>query len=253
MSPAHAAGLLYSFDRVPYHAAWELQRVLHEERANGQRPDTFLVLEHDPVYTLGRNAKDTHWSGDESALRSADVALYRVNRGGSVTYHGPGQVVGYPILSLKDYCAGPKSYMRLLEEVLIRTLADWDIVGGRIEQFPGVWVGQPSPAKIAAMGVHVSRGVTMHGFALNVSVDLAPFSRIVPCGLADCRTTSMAEILGSPIPVAPVRSALIGHFEDVFQIELTHVSSLGCDPAWTGATDRPLPHGLHPPIETRIA
>lgn len=242
-------GLLYRLDRVPYDSAWAIQRTLHGERANDQRPDSLLLLEHDPVYTLGRSTKDRHWSGNETALRSDGAAVYRVTRGGSVTYHGPGQVVGYPILRLRDFCSGPKTYMRLLEEVLIRTLADWGIAGCRIENLPGVWVGHESPAKIAAMGVHISRGVTMHGFALNVSVDLTPFSRIVPCGLENCRVTSMASVLGNPLSIPHVTSALAKHFADVFRIDWSETSRSGLNPFEAVPIDTRQGRGLHSPIE----
>ncbi len=244
------SGLLYLYDRVPYASAWELQRTLHEERVNDQRPDTLLLLEHDPVYTLGRSTKVAHWSGDEASLKAEGCAVYHANRGGSITYHGPGQVVGYPILRVRDHCSGPKSYMRLLEEVTIRTLAEWGIVGRRLEQLTGVWVEQESPAKIAALGVHISRGVAMHGFALNVSIDLTPFSRIIPCGLPNCRVTSMADILGDSVPMSQVKSALAKHFADVFRIEWTETTGPGFNPAQTehagaSSTDR-----LRLPVES---
>lgn len=249
MAQTNRPGLLHLFDRVSYASAWELQRTLHEERANDQRPDTLLLLEHDPVYTLGRSTKDTHWSGDVEALRSDGYAVSHANRGGSVTYHGPGQVVGYPILRLRDYCSGPKSYMRLLEEVIVRTLAEWSIAGRRLDNLPGVWVGYESPAKIAAMGVRISRGITMHGFALNVSVDLTPFSRIVPCGLANCRVTSMADILGNPIPMPQVTSAIARHFADVFRIEWAARTDSGLNPAHTVPADAPSTDRLRSPVE----
>lgn len=249
MAQTQTPGLLYLFDRVSYASAWELQRTLYEERANDQRPDTLLLLEHDPVYTLGRSTKDTHWGGDEAALQAEAYTVYHVDRGGSVTYHGPGQVVGYPILRLRDYCSGPKSYMRLLEEVLIRTLADWSVAGCRLDNLPGVWVGHESPAKIAAMGVHISRGVTMHGFSLNVSVDLTPFSRIVPCGLVNCRVTSMADVLGNPPAESQVRASLARHFADVFQIEWAETTRPGLNPDQAVPVDVPHARGLRSPAQ----
>ncbi len=211
-------GVLVTHDRLDYAAAWGLQRRLVEERIAGRRLDTLVLLEHDPVFTIGRSGRDIHWGGDEEGLRRAGYQVYRVERGGSVTYHGPGQIIGYPILFLARFCAGPKAYMRLLEEVLIRTLAGWGIEGRRIDKLTGVWVGG-EPAKIAAMGVRIVKGVTMHGFALNVTVDVAPFQRIVPCGIAGCRVTSMAALLGQPVDKGLVRRRIAEQFAEVFGLE----------------------------------
>lgn len=210
------------FDRAPYEAAWELQRALVEERLADRRPDTLVLLEHEPVYTIGRSGRESHWGGDEGTLRQAGYPVYRVERGGSVTYHGPGQIVGYPILRLGHFCAGPKAYMRALEEVVIRTLATWGITSRRLDRLTGVWVGPGEGMKIAALGVRIVRGITMHGFALNVMLDVTPFGRIVPCGIADCRVTSMAEVLGRPLEVSSVRRRVAEVFAEVFGL------------AWTG-------------------
>jgi lipoate-protein ligase B len=210
--------VLLSYDRLDYASAWDLQHRLVEERVAARRPDTLVLLEHGPVYTIGRRGAEAHCRGGEAGLRTAGYPVYRVERGGSVTYHGPGQIVGYPILSLARFCPGPKAYMRHLEEVLIRTLAGWGIEGRRVEKFPGVWVGE-EPAKIAAMGVRIVQGVTMHGFALNVTVELEPFHRIVPCGIAGCRVTSMADLLGAPVDGGLVRRRIAEQFADVFGLE----------------------------------
>lgn len=223
-------GTLLTYDQLDYASAWDLQHRLVEERVADRRPDTLVLLEHEPVYTIGRSGREVHWGGDEESLRKAGYPVYRVERGGSVTYHGPGQIVGYPILFLTRFCPGPKAYMRQLEEVLIRTLACWNIEGKRVEKLPGVWVG-PEPAKIAAMGVRIVRGVTMHGFALNVTMDLAPFHRIIPCGLAGCHVTSMAALLGGPVDGRLVRQRVAEQFADVFGIgwiEQTE-GDLGCE------------------------
>jgi lipoyl(octanoyl) transferase len=201
-----------------YQEAWQLQHGLVRERLEGRRPDALVLLEHPPIYTIGRSGRSEHW-GDEATLRASRIPICHVERGGSITYHGPGQIVGYPILRLGDYCAGPKTYMRLLEEVLIRALADWGIAATRVDRLTGVWVEHGGQAKIGAMGVRIIRGVTMHGFALNVSVDLAPFTRIIPCGLGGCRVTSMAEVLGTGPGLDDVRQHLATHFAEVFGIE----------------------------------
>jgi lipoate-protein ligase B len=147
------------------------------------------------------------------------IPVHHVERGGSVTYHGPGQIVGYPILRLNQYCPGPKAYMRRLEDVLIRTLNDWGIAATRRDALTGVWVQENGFAKIAALGVRIVRGITMHGFALNVTMDLTPFERIVPCGLVACRVTSMAHHLGAAVDVSMVRQRIAGHFAAVFDLK----------------------------------
>jgi lipoyl(octanoyl) transferase len=205
-------------ERLEYDAAWALQRRLVEDRIAGRKPDTLLLLEHEPVFTAGRTARAEHWGGDE-ASHVAGIPVCRTDRGGSVTYHGPGQLVGYPILKLNRFCEGPKAYVRMLEEVIIRALGQWNIVGRRVEKLPGVWVGDERPAKIAAIGTRIERGVTMHGFALNVTVDLFPFSLIVPCGLANCRVTSMAEVLARPLDLPEVRRCVAEQFASVFGLE----------------------------------
>jgi len=223
-------GTLMSFDRLPYEEAWELQRRLVEERVADRRPDTLVLLEHEPVFTIGRSGQSAHWGDDQNSLQDAGYSVYHVERGGSVTYHGPGQIVGYPILRLSHFCQGPKGYMQLLEEVLIRTLADWGIAGRRMDKLIGVWIGAATSEKIAAMGVRIAGGVTMHGFALNVNVDLEPFRRIVPCGIAGCRVTSMQSILGKPVDISMVRRRIAEVFSQVFALDWTQ---------WTPA-DKPI-------------
>lgn len=212
---SHVAVLL-NVDRVDYDRALALQHRLLIERESGSIPDTVVLLEHPPVFTIGRRGRPEHWGGDEQALRNAGFAIHHVERGGSITYHGPGQLIGYPILKLATFCPGPKIYMSMLEEVLIRTLGDWNILANRISGLTGVWIGEH---KIAAMGVRIVRGIAMHGFALNVDVDLTPFTRIVPCGIMGCRVTSMTAQLGRTVNLADVRASLAKHFADVFHLE----------------------------------
>jgi lipoate-protein ligase B len=207
---------------VPFERAWAMQRELVKNRIAGRSPDTLVLLEHEPVFTIGRTGRQEHWGGDEVLSQRTGVPLYRIERGGSITYHGPGQVVGYPILMLRDHCAGPKTYMRRLEEVIIRTLAHWGIRGDRRERLTGVWVGDGEPEKVAAMGVRLVEGVTMHGFALNVDVDLGPFDHVTPCGIPGCRVTSMARLLGTPPPIRDVARRLSEDFGDVFHMTWTH-------------------------------
>lgn len=213
------AGVLLNFDRLDYERAWSLQHRLMAARESAAIPDTLILLEHDPVFTIGRSGRPPHWGGDDQRLRETGIPVFHVERGGSVTYHGPGQIIGYPILRLAPFCAGPKAYVAMLEEVLLRTLKDWRIAGERRAKLPGIWVGGE---KIAALGVRIIRGITMHGFALNVNTDLAPFSVITPCGIPGCQVASMAGLLDEPVDPTAVRGTLTKHFAEVFQLEWIH-------------------------------
>jgi lipoyl(octanoyl) transferase len=224
--PSRSGTLLEFAEPVPYAEAWKRQQRLHEERVADLRPDTLLLLEHLPVYTVGRTTQASHWGGGEGKLCQAGAQIHPVDRGGSITYHGPGQLVGYPILRLAQYASGPRQYVRLLEDVIIATLRSWGIQGYRVDKKPGVWVRfEEQEAKIAAIGVRIERGVTLHGFALNVDMNLSPFSQIVPCGLTDCRVTSMAEALGSMLSLPAARLTLQQAFSRAFNIEWTSVTS----------------------------
>jgi lipoyl(octanoyl) transferase len=221
--PARAGALLVFPTPVSYSMAWELQLRLHHERLSGMRPDTVVILEHQPVYTLGRSTQVSDWGGDEALLCANGTALHRVNRGGSVTYHGPGQIVVYPILRLAQHAAGPRRLVWLFEDVIIRLLKHWGIDGHRIENKPGIWVLTPEPAKIASIGIRIERGITLHGFALNVDMDLAPFQQIRPCGFADCLVSSINMLRGKTIPLDKVKDDLARIFGEVFSIEWTTV------------------------------
>ena len=220
-TPIPQAGTLVRLSRpIPYSEAWILQKQLQEERIAEKREDLLLLLEHLPVYTLGRTTQPAHWDCGEEILCRTGASLLSVDRGGSITYHGPGQVVGYPILKLSHYCSGPKQYVRKLEEVLIHTLLRWGIEGYRFEKKPGVWVRQNhADAKIAAIGVRIDHGVTIHGFALNVDLDLSPFSYIMPCGLTQCHITSMAEVRQSAVSSSVVAQQMAQEFARIFNIQ----------------------------------
>ena len=219
--PAPQTGRLVRFSEpVPYATAWALQQQLQQERIAERQGDTLLLLEHTPVYTLGRSTKPAHWNCGEETLRQAGANLQSVDRGGSITYHGPGQVVGYPILKLSHYCSGPKQYVRMLEEALIHTLAHWGIDGYRLDKKPGVWVrANQADAKIAAIGVRIDHGVTIHGFALNVDLELSPFSHILPCGLAQCPITSMAKVRQSALSPLAVAQQVAVEFARTFNLQ----------------------------------
>ena len=201
---------------VPYEEAWAWQRALVAQRAAGERDDTLLLLEHPPTITLGRGAHREHLLVPPDELARRGVALVETDRGGDVTYHAPGQIVGYPILKLSRHGGDVLQYLRQLEAVLIRALATYGLAGERAEKLTGVWV---EGAKIAAIGVRVSAsGVTSHGFALNVCTDLAGFGLIVPCGIRDCGVTSLEALLGVAPPLDEARERVIAAFEDVFDV-----------------------------------
>ena len=204
--------------RIGYAEALALQQRFAEERKGGQGLDRLLLLEHPHVITLGRNGRAENLLAGSEILERAGIAFFPTDRGGDVTYHGPGQLVGYPILDLKLWKRDVGAYVRAVEQTIIDTLADYGICAGRIPQLTGVWAGD---SKIAAIGVHLSRWVTSHGFALNVSTDLEYFRYIVPCGLTR-PVTSMAA-LGVPASVEEVGRRLAGHFGRVFDCEITEL------------------------------
>jgi lipoyl(octanoyl) transferase len=202
---------------VSYQAALDLQMRLVEERKQGRIPDQLLLLEHPPVITLGarnRNARSNVLETAE-ALAQRGVALYETGRGGDVTYHGPGQLVGYPIIELPADRHDVHRYVRDLEEVLIRAVGDFGITASRIPGLTGIWVGDD---KLAAIGVRISRWVTSHGFALNVSTDLANFGLIVPCGISGKGVTSMERLLDRRVPMAEVAEAVVARFHELFAV-----------------------------------
>ena len=209
---------------VEYQEAWELQRLLVSRRAARQVPDTLLLLEHRNVYTVGRRFNPDHVLLDTAGLREIGVPLVETDRGGEVTYHGPGQLVGYPIFSLRERGLGPRQYVRSLERVLIDTLADFGIHAHVEEGITGVWVDR---AKVGAIGVKVSQGVAHHGFALNVAPDLDYYQHIVPCGIAGCEVTSMAKLLGQAVSMEAVTSALVRRFAACFGLATERVSAAG--------------------------
>ena len=199
--------------RMPYREAWSLQRERVARRATGAIPDTLLLLSHPPVVTLGKGGTIDHLLGSGADLERRGVEFVETDRGGDITFHGPGQIVGYAIVDLAARDRDLHRFLRDLEEVLIRALTDFGIAAGRTPGLTGVWIGD---AKVAAIGIRVSRWITHHGFALNVDTDLSYFDLIVPCGIADRRVTSMAELLGGPVARAEVEDALGRAFLHVF-------------------------------------
>ncbi len=215
---------------VDYGTALQLQETLVSLRKQGKIADTLLLLEHPPVITLGRNAKERNIVASPESLAKSGVEVFEINRGGDVTFHGPGQLVGYPICDLRKISPkiGAVEFVRKLEEVLIRACAEFGVAADRVPGMTGVWAD--AERKIAAIGVHISRGVTSHGFALNVTTDLECFKMIVPCGIADKPVTSMEQELAGkehrPLEVDAVSNAITRQFGNVFGMQILWLESL---------------------------
>lgn len=221
---------------VDYKQAWDFQEsvfsgLVEQKISNRKLPEEEQVptsnylffCQHPHVYTLGKSGKEDHLLLNEEAREERKVDYYRINRGGDITYHGPGQLVGYPILDLDNFFTDIHKYIRTLEEAIIRTLADFGIKAGRIEGLTGVWLGyeeNQNPRKICAIGVKASRWVTMHGFALNVNPDLSYFGHIIPCGISDKAVTSMQLELARKVDISEVAAVLRKHLADLFEMEM---------------------------------
>jgi lipoate-protein ligase B len=192
----------------PYGKTWEIQKRLHADRLAGKISDTLILVEHPHVYTLGKNADARHLIASEEYLKNRSIEIFNVDRGGDITYHGPGQLVGYPIFNLKDHKESIAWYVNSVEELLIRMLAKFNIQSERIKELTGIWVGDN---KIAAIGMRVARWVTMHGFALNVSTDLSFYSGIIPCGIATKGVTRMCD-LNPAVSIEEAKAAVVEEF-----------------------------------------
>jgi lipoyl(octanoyl) transferase len=202
---------------VNYAEGLALQHERVAQRKAQQIPDTLILLEHPHVFTLGRNARHEHLLVSLDAMQNAGIELFETDRGGDITYHGPGQLVGYPIFDLTRHRRDIAWYMRSVEEALIRVAADYGIAAGRIRNATGVWVGDD---KLAALGVHVSRWITSHGFAFNANTDLRYFQWIIPCGLRDRGVTSLERLLGRKVSMEEVRRRVVRYFGEVFGMEM---------------------------------
>lgn len=202
---------------IDYQKAYEIQTRLLEARLAGKVPDALLLLEHKPVITLGKSGKLKNILASPEELATRGVSLVFIDRGGDATYHGPGQLVGYPIIDLRERGKDAHVYLRNLEEVLIRTIRDFGIESGRDPSHAGVWVDNQ---EIAAIGLSLRKWITMHGFALNVNTNLTHFKLINPCGFTNRRATSIAELAGREVPMDKVKERLLAHFAEVFQVEL---------------------------------
>ena len=223
---------LLNLGRVPYAEGLELQRRLVEARHGGSIGNTLVLLEHPPVLTLGRNASRANILASDEFLAYRGVEVHEINRGGDVTYHGPGQLVGYPIFDLRSFLPrlGAVEFLRKLEEALIRACGDFGVPTTRVPGRTGVWTlagGSIGEKKVAAIGVHIARGITSHGFALNVHPDLRDFELIVPCGIGDREVTSLEREADPPPRMEAVRNAVARQFSRVFDCQVLSVESLG--------------------------
>ena len=195
-----------------YNDVWELQKRLQSQRISGQIDDQLLLVEHFPVYTLGKNTPKEHLLTKESD----NISIIQTDRGGDITFHGPGQLVGYPILDLNQYKRSISWYMRELEQLIIDVLKEYDINAGRKKGLTGVWV---KGKKIAALGVRISKWVTMHGFSLNINPDLKYYQGIIPCGITEYGVTSMADLLNDDVPnMSEIKDTLVKHFIAIFSV-----------------------------------
>ena len=207
-------------DRIAYKEGWDLQKDFVSKRSTNEVQDTVLLCEHNPVYTFGKSANRNNLLINDTFLKNIGAAKYEIERGGDITFHGPGQLVGYPILNLHELGIGVKKYVNLLEDSIIQTLLQFGIKTERIDGLTGIWITQGIHRKIAAIGIKVSRGITMHGFALNVNTDLSFFRHMIPCGISDKDVTSMEVELGRKMDMGEVKEIYIKTFKELFAAEV---------------------------------
>ena len=202
---------------IDYKEAWDLQKGISENRFNKKVNDVFFLLEHPHTYTLGKVAERKNLVCSEEYLDKNKISVYDIDRGGDITYHGPGQIVGYPIIDLNEWQKDTHKYLRALEEVIILTCVHYGLKCGREPKYTGVWI---EDRKIAAIGIKVSRWITMHGFAFNINTDLSLFSGIIPCGISDKDVTSLNRELGRKIEINEVKTLLVSNFKEVFGYDI---------------------------------
>jgi len=209
--------LLYSnLGIIDYKEAWDLQKELFTRRVNAETEDILFLLEHPNTYTLGKTADRENLKGSEDYLKNNQISVYDIDRGGDITYHGPGQIVGYPIIDLNYWQKDTHKYLRALEEVIIRTCAEYNLICDRNPKHTGVWIND---AKIAAIGIKVSRWVTMHGFAFNINTDLNLFNGIIPCGIQDKSVTSLKKELNREVVISEVKERIVKNFKEIFNYD----------------------------------
>jgi lipoyl(octanoyl) transferase len=205
-----------NIDFIDYKEAWDLQKEVLELRLNSKTSDVLFLLEHPHTYTLGKIADKKNLVASQEYLDKNKISIYEIDRGGDITYHGPGQIVGYPIINLNEWQNDTHKYLRALEEVIIKTCAYYGLNSGRVPKFTGVWLDN---RKIAAIGIKVSRWITMHGFAFNINTDLSLFSGIIPCGISDKEVTSLQRELKREIKIDEVKTLLVKNFKEIFNYD----------------------------------
>jgi len=201
---------------IDYKEAWDLQKTIFELRNQQKIDDVFLLLEHPHTYTLGKTADDKNLVGNREYLNKNKISVYKIDRGGDITYHGPGQIVGYPIIDLNNWGKDTHKYLRALEEIIIRTCAEYNLAVSRIPKYTGVWI---EDRKIAAIGIKVTQWITMHGFAFNINTDLSLFDGIIPCGIINKEVTSLKKELKREINIQQVKSKLLNNVVEVFNYD----------------------------------
>ncbi|MCH7722329.1 MAG: lipoyl(octanoyl) transferase LipB [Bacteroidetes bacterium] len=201
---------------IDYKETWELQRYIFDQRYKNKIDDILLLLEHPQTYTLGKTADRQNLVGNEEYIRKNNISVYDIDRGGDITYHGPGQIVGYPIFNLNNWTKDTHKYLRALEEILIQTCADYGLTAKRNSKYTGVWI---EDRKIGAIGIKVSRWITMHGFAFNVNTDLSLYDGIIPCGINDKGVTSLKKELSREIDIQEVKTKILNHTLKIFEYE----------------------------------
>jgi lipoyl(octanoyl) transferase len=201
---------------IDYKDAWDLQKSVHQLRVENKIDDVLFLLEHPHTYTLGKTADKENLVGDKKYLDENKISVYDIDRGGDITYHGPGQIVGYPIISLTNWQQDTHKYLRAIEEIIIRVCSDYGLKGNRVDKYTGVWIDEK---KICAIGIKVSRWITMHGFAFNVNTDLELFNGIIPCGITDKDVTSLNRELKNKISLHEVKEKIIHHFDYLFKYD----------------------------------
>lgn len=205
-----------NLDRIDYLEAWELQKEVFNARLNDKIDDVLFLLEHPHTYTLGKTAEKQNLVSSEKYLNKHNISVYEIDRGGDITYHGPGQIVGYPILDLAGWEKDTHKYLRALEEVIIKTCNAFNLKAGRNTDYTGVWIDDK---KIAAIGIKVSRWITMHGFAFNINTDLSLYNGIIPCGITDKGVTSLQKELSKKIDLTEVKNKIVDNFKEVFKYD----------------------------------
>jgi lipoyl(octanoyl) transferase len=206
----------YNLGTIDYKEAWDLQKSIFDLRYQKKIDDVLLLLEHPHTYTLGKTANKQNLVGSDEFLKKNKVSVYDIDRGGDITYHGPGQIVGYPIIDLNDWKKDTHKYLRALEEILIQVCAEYGLQAERNPKYTGVWIEE---RKIGAIGIKVSRWISMHGFAFNVNTDLSLFNGIIPCGINDKEVTSLQKELGREIDLQEVKSKILNHTLQIFDYE----------------------------------